>query len=99
MLRALDEMQDKLRTQIENERAVAAENTRIRHALDKASTSVVLADEQHQIIYLNDTAQASFTRNAQEIRTTLPDFDAAPPARLEPRVPVARSGQPAPHAR
>jgi methyl-accepting chemotaxis protein len=76
VLRALDEMQGKLRTQIETERAVAAENTRIRQALDKASTSVVLADEKHQIIYVNDIAQASFTRNAQEIRSTLPNFDA-----------------------
>jgi len=79
VLRALDEMQTKLHTQIENERAVAAENTRIRQALDKASTSVVLADENHQIIYVNETAQASFTRNAQEIRATLPNFD---PARM-----------------
>jgi methyl-accepting chemotaxis protein len=79
VLRALDEMQGKLRTQIETERAVAAENTRIRQALDKASTSVVLADEKHQIIYVNDTAQQSFTRNAPEIRTTLPNFD---PSRL-----------------
>ena len=77
VLRALDEMQTKLHTQIENERAFAAENTRIRQALDKASTSVVLADEHHQIIYVNETAQASFTRNAQEIRATLPNFDAA----------------------
>jgi methyl-accepting chemotaxis protein len=77
VLRALNDMQDKLRTQIANERAVAAENTRIRRALDKASTSIVLADEQHKIIYLNDVAQASFTRNTQEIRTTLPGFDAA----------------------
>ena len=79
VLRALDEMQGKLRNQIENERAVAAENTRIRQALDKASTSIVLADDQHKIIYLNDVAQASFTRNSQEIRATLPNFD---PARL-----------------
>jgi methyl-accepting chemotaxis protein len=76
VLRALDDMQGKLRTQIETERAVAAENTRIRQALDKASTSVVLADEKHQIIYINDVAQASFTRNAPEIRHTLPNFDA-----------------------
>ncbi|HEY0340350.1 MAG TPA: methyl-accepting chemotaxis protein, partial [Steroidobacteraceae bacterium] len=76
VLRALDDMQGKLRTQIETERSVAAENTRIRQALDKASTSVVLADEKHQIIYVNEIAQASFTRNAQEIRTTLPNFDA-----------------------
>jgi len=75
VLQALDDMQGKLRTQFETERAFAAENTRIRQALDKASTSVVLADEHHQIIYVNETAKASFTRNAQEMRATLPNFD------------------------
>jgi methyl-accepting chemotaxis protein len=64
VLRALESMQGKLRIQIETERAVAAENSRIRAALDKASTSVVLADAQHRIIYLNDKAQASFTHGA-----------------------------------
>jgi methyl-accepting chemotaxis protein len=77
VLRALDEMQRKLQAQIETERAAAAENSRIRQALDKTSTSVVLADAQHRIIYLNDTAQASFTRNDREISRTLPGFDAA----------------------
>ena len=76
VLLALDEMQGKLRSQIETERAVAAENTRIRQALDRASTSVVLADGHHQIVYLNDAAQASFTRNQPEIRKILPTFDA-----------------------
>ncbi len=75
VLQALDEMQSKLRTQIETERALAAENTRIRQALDKVSTSVVLADAQHQIIYLNDTAQATFARSQHEIRKTLPTFE------------------------
>jgi methyl-accepting chemotaxis protein len=77
VLRALAAMQEQLRVQIENERAVAAENSRIRHALDKASTCVVLADDQHRIIYLNDTAQATFERNAAEIRTVLPSFQPA----------------------
>ncbi len=77
VLRALGDMQGKLRSQIETERAVAAENTRIRQALDRASTSVVLADARHQIVYLNDAAQASFTRNQPEIRKVLPAFDAA----------------------
>ncbi|MGH8268643.1 MAG: methyl-accepting chemotaxis protein, partial [Steroidobacteraceae bacterium] len=75
VLRALDDMQDKLRTQIENERLVAAENARVRQALDKVSTSVVLADAQHRIIYLNDTAGATFARGQQEIRLSLPEFD------------------------
>jgi methyl-accepting chemotaxis protein len=77
VLQALAAMQGKLGAQIENERAVAAENSRIRHALDKASTCVVLADAEQRIIYLNDAAQATFERNAAEIRTALPDFDAA----------------------
>jgi methyl-accepting chemotaxis protein len=77
VLQALDDMQGKLRTQIETERSFAAENSRIRQALDKVSTSVVLADAQYQIIYVNDTAQAMFARNQHEIRKTLPNFDVA----------------------
>ena len=77
VLQALAAMQEKLRAQIEADRAVAAENSRVRHALDKASTCVVLADAEHRIIYLNDAAQATFERNATDIRSSLPDFDAA----------------------
>jgi methyl-accepting chemotaxis protein len=77
VLQALAAMQDQLRAQIENERAMAAENSRVRHALDKASTSVVLADAEHRIIYLNDAAQATFERHAAELRGDLPAFDAA----------------------
>ncbi len=77
VLRALDEMQAKLRQQIEAERAQAAENARIRHALDKVSTNVVLADASHKIIYLNETADATFARTQSEIRKSLPGFDAA----------------------
>ena len=76
VLKALDDMQAKLRTQIETERSFAAENSRIRQALDKVSTSVVLADANYQIIYVNETAQAMFARNQAEIRKTLANFDA-----------------------
>ncbi|MFL6605981.1 MAG: methyl-accepting chemotaxis protein [Steroidobacteraceae bacterium] len=76
VLSALDRMQGTLRTQIETERSVAAENSRIRHALDKASTSVLLADGEHRIIYLNDTAQVTFARAQGEIRKALPGFEA-----------------------
>jgi methyl-accepting chemotaxis protein len=79
VLRALGLMQDKLRTQIENERTVAAENSRIREALDKASTSIVVADATHEIIYLNHAAHATFARAADEMRKSLPAFD---PGRL-----------------
>ncbi len=75
VLRALDTMQGTLRTQIERERAVAAENSRIRHALDTASTSVLVADARHRIVYLNATAQLAFSRVEREIRNSLPAFD------------------------
>jgi methyl-accepting chemotaxis protein len=77
VLRALDDMQGQLRQQIEAERAQAAENARIRQALDKVSTNVVLADAAHTIIYLNETAEATFARTQNEIRRALPGFDAA----------------------
>jgi methyl-accepting chemotaxis protein len=77
VLRALDDMQGKLRQQIEAERAQAAENARIRQALDKVSTNVVVADASHRIIYLNETAEATFGRTQNEIRKSLPGFDAA----------------------
>ncbi|HTV52325.1 MAG TPA: methyl-accepting chemotaxis protein [Steroidobacteraceae bacterium] len=76
VLQALGEMQAKLRQQIESERALAAENARVRQALDKVSTNVVLADAAHRIIYLNETAEATFNRNQAEIRRALPGFDA-----------------------
>jgi methyl-accepting chemotaxis protein len=73
--RSLETMQTKLRNQIETERAQAAENTRVRQALDKVSTSVVLADAQQRIIYLNEAAEGMFSRSQQEIRKSLPQFD------------------------
>ena len=76
VLAALWEMQDKLRLQIETERTAAAENTRIRQALDKVTTAVVLADARHRIIYLNETAETTFNRNQAQIRKTLAGFDA-----------------------
>jgi methyl-accepting chemotaxis protein len=80
VLHALGQMQGKLRTQIETERTTAAENSRIRQALDKASTSIIVADAAHEIIYLNHAAQAAFARTAGELRRSLPAFD---PSRLQ----------------
>ncbi len=77
VLKALEAMQVKLQAQIEHERAVAAENSRIRQALDKTSTGVLLADAQHRIIYVNEAAEAGFTRHAVELRRSLSGFDPA----------------------
>ena len=76
VLSALESMQEKLRIQLENERMLAAENARIRQALDKTSTGVLLADGSHRIIYLNQAAQAGFARHAAEFTSTLSGFNA-----------------------
>ncbi|MHB1871562.1 MAG: methyl-accepting chemotaxis protein [Steroidobacteraceae bacterium] len=76
VLGALESMQEKLRGQLENERMLAAENARIRQALDKTSTGVLLADGSHRIIYLNQAARAGFARHAAEFASVLSGFDA-----------------------
>jgi len=77
VLHALQAMQSQLRTQLDNERLIAAENSRIRQALDKTSTGVLLADAEHRIVYLNEAAQAGFAAHADALRAVLPGFDAA----------------------
>jgi len=77
VLAGLRIMQDRLRLQIQTERAVAAENGRIRQALDRVSTSVVLADASQTIIYVNDIAAAMFARTHSQLNRALPAFSAA----------------------
>ncbi len=77
VLIALRDMQGRLGAQLEAERISAAANRRIRQALDKVSTSVMLADAGHRIVYLNDAARATFARAQAEIRRSLPSFEAA----------------------
>lgn len=63
--------------QLEQERIFARENQRIRTALDNVSSSVMLADNERRIIYMNKTAQILFREAEQDIRRDLPNFDAA----------------------
>jgi methyl-accepting chemotaxis protein len=77
VLQALDEMQSKLHGQIEAERTAAAENSRLRAALDKTSASVMVADDDFKIIYLNDAAQRLFRDAQNDFRREVPALDAA----------------------
>jgi methyl-accepting chemotaxis protein-1 (serine sensor receptor) len=54
----------------------AAANARIRQALDKCSTSVMIADPDGNIIYLNDSALAMMQTAEADFRRDLPQFDA-----------------------
>ncbi len=60
----------------EREAKVAAENSRVRQALDNSSNNVMIADAEGTIIYLNPAVQQMLVRNEAEIRKDLPQFDA-----------------------
>jgi len=71
-LRAAEETERRL----EAERRVAEENLRIRTALDNVSSSVMVADDDYNIIYLNKTLEAMFKEAQPELEKVLPGFDA-----------------------
>lgn len=60
----------------EHEQRIAAVNLRIKNALDKCSTNVMIADTNRDIIYMNETAAAMMQRNETELRKVLPQFEA-----------------------
>ena len=76
--KALEEQRaaaEKLVTQ-DREQRIANENLRIRNALDKCSTNVMIANAANEIVYMNETVTAMMQRNEGELRKVLPQFDA-----------------------
>jgi methyl-accepting chemotaxis protein len=69
--------QEEERIRLEAERRTAAENQRIRVALDNVSTNVMLADTERNIIYVNKAAHSLFDAAEADIRQDLPAFSAA----------------------
>ncbi|WP_372767483.1 methyl-accepting chemotaxis protein [Pseudoalteromonas sp.] len=57
--------------------AIAAENSRVRQALDTVNTNTMIADAGNNIVYMNE-AVVSMMRNAEsDIRQDLPNFNSA----------------------
>ncbi|MBS0356287.1 MAG: HAMP domain-containing protein, partial [Proteobacteria bacterium] len=71
---ALNGMQASLKARIQAEHEVAAANLRVRNALDKATTSIMLADNGGQIVYCNDAVLAMLQDAEADIRRDLPNF-------------------------
>jgi methyl-accepting chemotaxis protein len=76
LLRSLAAMQERLRAQIESERAFAAEMARIKQALDSSSAAVMVADPAGTIIYCNRSADRLFREVESDFRRELPRFSA-----------------------
>ncbi|WP_115555998.1 methyl-accepting chemotaxis protein [Xanthomonas campestris] len=75
LMAALARMQRDLRERLQHERAVAAENLRIRTALDNASTGMYIADPDLTIVYTNTALQTLLQTYADDIRACAPAFD------------------------
>ncbi|MBI5793018.1 MAG: MCP four helix bundle domain-containing protein, partial [Rhodocyclales bacterium] len=76
LLAALKAMQTRLLASIEAERRQAAENLRIRIALDNVSTGVMIANNERTIIYANHAVKRILKGAEPAIRKQLPNFDA-----------------------
>jgi methyl-accepting chemotaxis protein len=65
--------EDQARSELEAR--TAAENLRIKTALDNVSGNVMLADAQNNIVYMNKAVASMFRAAAADIRRDLPNFD------------------------
>jgi len=54
---------------------LAAENGRVKSALDAVTTNVMVADAGNNIVYMNESLVAMFDAAANDIRKDLPKFD------------------------
>ncbi|WP_338074162.1 methyl-accepting chemotaxis protein [Halochromatium glycolicum] len=76
LLRALDAMQTSLATRTEADARTANEALRIKRALDKASTNMMVADKDGTIVYMNDAVTAMMRSAEDAMRQDLPGFRA-----------------------
>lgn len=76
VLNALRSMQIKLGFDINDAKRRANEATRITNALDNASTGIMIADNDLNLIYLNPSVQSMLKGAEADIRKDLPDFSA-----------------------
>jgi methyl-accepting chemotaxis protein len=77
---ALRRMQHDLRERIQAERAAAAENQRVRIALDNAGTAMLIANAEGRIAYANPAFRRLLDEHAAALCAHLPELD---PARIE----------------
>ncbi len=65
-----------MQTSLQEGQKQAMENTRIRMALDSVSTSVMIADAERRVIYVNPAQQKLLAEAEADIRKDLPQFSA-----------------------
>jgi methyl-accepting chemotaxis protein len=77
LLISLEQMRIDLKERTEQDQAVAAENLRIRTALDFVNRNVRIADADGNVIYANATMMKTLTDIEADVRTSVPQFSVA----------------------
>lgn len=72
----ISEALDKVQATMQEAAQAARTNLRIRQALDKCTTNVMIANADNDIVYMNETVQEMMQRNEAGLRKALPQFDA-----------------------
>ncbi|MDH5517298.1 MAG: methyl-accepting chemotaxis protein [Gammaproteobacteria bacterium] len=76
LLRSMKAMQIKLGFNVNDTKATADEMKQIKVALDNVSSSVMMADNDNVIMYMNEAVTKMMKAAESEIKRDLPDFDA-----------------------
>ena len=76
VMAAMARMQGDLKTRIEADASIAAESLRVKDALDRVTSCVMIADVDGKIIYMNRAAQQMFRDGESDIRRELSGFSA-----------------------
>ena len=79
LMGSMQRMQTDLRERIEHDARIAAENLRVRIALDSASTGTLITDPQLNVIYASPALRGMLNGYADEITRALPGIDANRP--------------------
>ena len=77
LMSELGNLQTRLDRDMTTARNQAIESGRIKTALDVASTNVMMADVNNNIIYMNNAVQTMFTEIGSELKESIPAFDAS----------------------
>jgi methyl-accepting chemotaxis protein len=76
LMQALRTVQIRIGHDINETRKLADESTRVRMALDTASTNVMIADNDRNIVYMNPAVTAMMKNAEADLRKVFPNFDA-----------------------
>ncbi|MDL5032267.1 methyl-accepting chemotaxis protein [Pelomonas sp. APW6] len=74
LLAAMGDMQRQLRERLDRDALTAAENSRVRQALEACSTNVMFADADGIILFMNRSLAQMLSENESKLREGLPNF-------------------------